>query len=326
MGDVVALLQPSWLSHNSSSSTAWRLLCGSFAGVGAALLWWRWSFHAGERRWHFVGRSSQLASEGPEGWRVLTFDATPVGVRLDAAALRRDADGRWVAFTRACPHQNVDLLTGDIEDLGDGPIISCPAHAYLFDTQSGACLWDACEGEPPKTGPLTTFDVWESPFGGVWVRLNDAPEPVSHSIWDQEHAQTVQKAVYERIYARNPEKAAAAIAGEEREYGFSDVGAWQQEVEELFKGVSEAVNETLLSLRGGKPSVRLELKEIQEKLTNTLWESQANMYSSDKREHLKKLMEVLEPLSSGQSWKLVHPTEGDALRERINDALDAWDP
>lgn len=136
----------------------------------------------------------------------------------------------------------------------------------------------------------------------------------------------VQKAVYERIFARNPEKAAAAIAGEEREYGFSDVGVWQQEVEELFKGVSEAVNETMLSLRGGKPSVRLELKEIHEKLTNTLWQSQANMYSNDKREDLKKLMEVLEPLSSGQSWKLVHPTEGDALRERINDALDAWDP
>lgn len=326
MGDAVALLQPSWFSQSSSSSTPWRLFCGSLLGAGAALLWWRWSFRSGERRWHFVGRRSQLTTEGPEGWRVLTFDATPVGVRLDAAALRRDSDGRWVAFTRPCPHQNVDLLAGDIEDLGDGPIITCPAHAYMFDARSGACLWDACQGELPKTGPLATFEVWESALGGIWVRLNDAPEPADHSTWDREHAQRVQKAVYERMFARNPEKAAAAIAGGDGEYGTSDLGSWQQEVEEFFKSVSEAVNDTLLALRGGKPSVRLELKEIQEKLTNTLWESQVSMYSTEKRDCLKKLMEVLEPLSSGQAWKLVHPTEGDTLRERINDALDAWDP
>ena len=59
---------------------------------------------------------------------------------------RRGLTSFW-AVQEACPHASISLATSDIEDLSDafagstrGPCISCPAHAYIFDLGSGACL------------------------------------------------------------------------------------------------------------------------------------------------------------------------------------------
>lgn len=59
---------------------------------------------------------------------------------------RRGLTSFW-AVQEACPHAAISLAMSDIEDLSDafagstrGPCISCPAHAYIFDLGSGACL------------------------------------------------------------------------------------------------------------------------------------------------------------------------------------------
>ncbi|CAE8623731.1 unnamed protein product [Polarella glacialis] len=86
----------------------------------------------------------------------------------DSCVLYSPATGKWISFARSCPHAGIDLLSGDVEDLEDsgcGVIISCPAHAYLFDAHSGSCLWDTTRGQPPATPALLTYDV-EDRHGG----------------------------------------------------------------------------------------------------------------------------------------------------------------
>eukprot|EP00971_Amphidinium_carterae_P122312 2421849-Amphidinium_carterae.1 len=74
---------------------------------------------------------------------MLQLVGSPYSSKLRKAPQPVHYDGRWVAFERSCPHAGIDLLRGDIEDLGFGPIIGCPAHSYLWHTQSGTCLWDS---------------------------------------------------------------------------------------------------------------------------------------------------------------------------------------
>jgi len=73
------------------------------------------------------------------------------------------------AMQEACPHAAISLEASDIEDLmsefpnTQGPCISCPAHAYIFDLGSGACLTNA-----------NTNDARRYPVGltvGRWPRL-----------------------------------------------------------------------------------------------------------------------------------------------------------
>ena len=58
------------------------------------------------------------------------------------------AETEVFAMQEACPHAGISLMASDIEDfrstdLGNslqGPCISCPAHAFVFDAGSGRCL------------------------------------------------------------------------------------------------------------------------------------------------------------------------------------------
>uniref|UniRef100_A0A7S4T876 Rieske domain-containing protein n=1 Tax=Alexandrium monilatum TaxID=311494 RepID=A0A7S4T876_9DINO len=110
------------------------------------------------------------------------------------------------AFSRLCPHAGLDLSRGDIEDLclpgveradasgeaaaggerrpklreppgqprGAATFVMCPAHSYVFDARSGACVWDATLRQPPATAPLKTAHVCVSrvfPIPGVvWLK------------------------------------------------------------------------------------------------------------------------------------------------------------
>lgn len=48
-------------------------------------------------------------------------------------------DGRFLASASICPHEDVSLLTGDL----DGVVITCPGHGYEFHLETGRCPHDA---------------------------------------------------------------------------------------------------------------------------------------------------------------------------------------
>ncbi|HTE49295.1 MAG TPA: Rieske 2Fe-2S domain-containing protein [Kofleriaceae bacterium] len=48
-------------------------------------------------------------------------------------------DGRFLAATSICPHEDVSLLHGELQ----GTVINCPGHGYEFDLVSGRCPHDA---------------------------------------------------------------------------------------------------------------------------------------------------------------------------------------
>ena len=60
----------------------------------------------------------------------------------------RARDGTVTCVETACPHAGHRLCDGyaadpgDIEDLlaGTGVLATCPAHSYVYDTRTGACL------------------------------------------------------------------------------------------------------------------------------------------------------------------------------------------
>merc|ERR1711879_516706 len=91
---------------------------------------------------------------------------------------------RWVAISRSCPHAGADLLLGDLEDVGSGPVIACPMHTFLWDAISGACLWDADRNGPPRTPSLKAFDVQEE-SGEIWVRLKPRASRQAPENWDR---------------------------------------------------------------------------------------------------------------------------------------------
>jgi nitrite reductase/ring-hydroxylating ferredoxin subunit len=73
----------------------------------------------------------------------------------DVLVVRRTSDRRLFAICNSCPHAGYPLHEGDIEDMckgpfghAIGPVVSCPAHAYLFDMQRGTCI---SEGKCPPT-------------------------------------------------------------------------------------------------------------------------------------------------------------------------------
>ena len=63
-------------------------------------------------------------------------------------SLYRARDGTVTCVETACPHAGHRLCDGyaadpgDIEDLlpGTGVLATCPAHSYVYDTRTGACL------------------------------------------------------------------------------------------------------------------------------------------------------------------------------------------
>jgi nitrite reductase/ring-hydroxylating ferredoxin subunit len=57
---------------------------------------------------------------------------------LHAPVLIANLDGRLVATASICPHEDVSLLDGDLEE---GRVV-CPGHAYAFDLTTGRCAHD----------------------------------------------------------------------------------------------------------------------------------------------------------------------------------------
>ena len=63
-------------------------------------------------------------------------------------SLYRARDGTVTCVETACPHAGHRLCDGyaadpgDVEDLlaGTGVLATCPAHSYVYDTKTGACL------------------------------------------------------------------------------------------------------------------------------------------------------------------------------------------
>lgn len=47
-------------------------------------------------------------------------------------------DGEIFANAGVCPHEDVELVDGDLE----GTVVTCPGHSYELDLRTGACLHD----------------------------------------------------------------------------------------------------------------------------------------------------------------------------------------
>jgi nitrite reductase/ring-hydroxylating ferredoxin subunit len=73
------------------------------------------------------------ASEVPEG-EVRGF---PVPI-LVFPILVANVEGRYLASSSICPHEDVSLLSGDLH----GPMLTCPGHGYDFDLATGRCAHD----------------------------------------------------------------------------------------------------------------------------------------------------------------------------------------
>lgn len=77
--------------------------------------------------------------------RVCSADAVPAGeVRafevagLAVPVLIANIDGRLVAASAMCPHEDVLLNDGSF----DGEWITCPGHGYQFELATGECSHD----------------------------------------------------------------------------------------------------------------------------------------------------------------------------------------
>ena len=62
---------------------------------------------------------------------VRAFDVDGIAVPVLVANI----DGRLVAASGMCPHEDVELIGGSF----DGEWITCPGHGYQFELASGAC-------------------------------------------------------------------------------------------------------------------------------------------------------------------------------------------
>lgn len=159
--------------------------------------------------WQVAGHVSDL-EPGPAGWEALTFfthgDGTVKEGDGEGACALLELGGEsgrrnCVAFARGCPHAGIDLLGGDVEDLGSGPIIACPAHTYLFDATTGSCLWDASRCAPPSTPAMRTFDVVEE-SDEIWVRVRSPAAVSTAEAWDQKAADALQMEMVNRALDR----------------------------------------------------------------------------------------------------------------------------
>ncbi len=57
---------------------------------------------------------------------------------LSVPVLIANVEGRILATSGMCPHEDVELVDGD----HDGIMITCPGHAYEFNLESGGCSHD----------------------------------------------------------------------------------------------------------------------------------------------------------------------------------------
>lgn len=111
---------------------------------------------------------------------VVSHTTQPEWVGENVVVWCRNSDDAMWAVQDACPHAAISLAESDIEDFGDafsitdGPCIACPAHMYVFDVGSGACLTD------PVTSAARTYSVFRYD-GRLW--LSREPRPAQTSPW-----------------------------------------------------------------------------------------------------------------------------------------------
>lgn len=65
-------------------------------------------------------------------------------------------DGEILATAGVCPHEDVELVDGDL----DGSVVTCPGHSYELDMRTGACLHD--KGLNLRRYPITVVgdELW----------------------------------------------------------------------------------------------------------------------------------------------------------------------
>ncbi len=70
-------------------------------------------------------------------------------------------DGTFYAIENACPHQGGPLAEGFIE----GPIVTCPWHAWCFDVRTGEMT----------LGGLTSVDAFDVQIEGSTISVCSEP-------------------------------------------------------------------------------------------------------------------------------------------------------
>ena len=94
-----------------------------------------------------------------------------------ALMLARLPDGRAVAFSANCPHQNTELGRAEFVE----GVVQCPLHGYCYDAETGENIYPAGEVEPEelwrlKPGYLPVHPV-EERDGWIWVGPEPLPPP-----------------------------------------------------------------------------------------------------------------------------------------------------
>ena len=93
------------------------------------------------------------ANEVPEGaCKAIDFNGREIVVTR--------SDGELFAFARYCPHEEADLLTGEIS----GSEVRCEGHSYCYDLRTGACL-------NPAGGPTLAVLPVEEHEGQLRIKL-----------------------------------------------------------------------------------------------------------------------------------------------------------
>jgi len=116
-----------------------------------------------------------LSGDLPEKGSRILFDAAGPSIIVS-----RGQDGKARAFLNMCPHRGAKLIEASEPWSGKGKKISCPFHAWTFDT-SGNLV-----GQPGKAGfadcPIGDRDLIELPcteyLGLVFVRANPDGDPI----------------------------------------------------------------------------------------------------------------------------------------------------
>ena len=94
---------------------------------------------------------------------------------LSVPVLVVNLDGRFIAASGMCPHEDVELIDGE----RNGEIITCPGHAYEFNLTNGSCSHDS-----DLRLPIYEVSIEED---GIFVKLFDqtASYPVLDDIGDR---------------------------------------------------------------------------------------------------------------------------------------------
>ena len=122
------------------------------------------------RAWYVACRSDQLSAQ--------PVARTVLGVPL---AFYRDTAGTATALLDRCPHRNVRLSGGRVDEDG---LLACPYHGWRFD-RKGVCrgipgLVDAREGLLEKT-TVPAYPTIEQD-GFVWVWADPESEPIGSPV------------------------------------------------------------------------------------------------------------------------------------------------